>query len=67
MKKKLRKLKLRRETLRKLSPENLDGAAGGYLSQVVCRTDDTCVASCPPTYTIPQSVCFSLFATICDC
>lgn len=61
MKKKIRRLQLNRETLRNLTPESLDGVAGGL------RTDDSCYNSCPLETIIPRSVCNSCFnfPTIC--
>lgn len=60
MKKKISRLRLDRETVRNLTPDNLSGVAGG------ARTDDSCWASCPDfTVTRPQSVCNSCLNT-CD-
>lgn len=55
MKKTLRRLRLDRETVRNLTPGNLDGVAGGL------RTDESCVYSCDPSVTRPVSVCNSCF------
>ena len=53
MKKTIQKMKLNRETLRSLDPENLKGAAGGF-SQQQCSGPTYCfacitiaAASCP--------------------
>lgn len=45
MKKKLRTLRLDRETVRRLTPENLDGIAGGTIEPTV---RDSYVNSCDP-------------------
>ncbi len=61
MKKKIRRLRLDRETVRNLTPESLDNVAGGV------RTDDTCHFSCDPAVTRPQSICNSCvqYPTVC--
>ena len=59
MKKKIRRLRLDRETVRNLTPENLEGVAGGAF------TDDTCHFSCDTAITRPPSVCNSCRETIC--
>ncbi len=61
MKKKLRRLRLERETVRNLTPENLEGVAGGGW------TDYTCHNSCDPSITRPQSICNSCiqWPTVC--
>ena len=53
MKKKLRRLRLDRQTVRNLTPSHLEGVAGGV------RTDDTCHNSCDPSVTRPASLCNS--------
>jgi hypothetical protein len=60
MKKTLRRLRLDRETVRNLTPGNLESVAGGI------RTDETCHYSCD-TSTRPISACNSCFTveTVC--
>lgn len=55
MKKKIRQLSLDRETLRNLTPDNLENVAGGL------NTDDTCHFSCDTGVTRPQSYCNSCY------
>ena len=57
MKKKIRQLSLDRETLRNLTPDNLEAAAGGLW------TDDTCHNSCDTAVTRPRSYCNSCFVS----
>jgi hypothetical protein len=58
------KLALHRETLRRLPPDSLAGAAGGwYFPTIMCpRTMDTC-AGCGPTLACPTIGC----PTFMDC
>ncbi len=60
MKKKIRRLRLDRETVRSLTPETLENVAGAEF------TDDTCAFSCGPE-TLPRSICNSckIVRTIC--
>ncbi len=49
MKKTLRRLRLDRETVRNLTPDNLESVAGGL------NTEDSCVNSCDPTGRFPPA------------
>ena len=61
MKKKIRRLRLDRETVRNLTPESLDNVAGAGW------TDDTCWNSCDTAVTRPASICNSCiqYPTVC--
>jgi len=58
MKKKIKKIRLNRETLRSLSRQNLDRVAGGVETLTICNRESNCVTcficgngdtrTCPP-------------------
>ncbi len=59
MKKTLPRLRLDRETVRSLTPANLEVVAGGL------RTDESCANSCDPNTIWPRAACDSLLLTVC--
>lgn len=63
MKKTLPRLRLDRETVRNLTPGNLESVAGGL------RTEESCAVSCDPNTIWPPAACasFPRFPTVCDC
>lgn len=62
MKKKLRRLRLERETLRNLTPDHLENVVGGDLQTIF---DDTRYNSCDLAVTRPRLICCSLLPLIC--
>lgn len=64
MKREIRPLRLQRETLRSLLPEELERAAGGFGEPN--RTDDTFHNSCNPAdASRPRLLCLSGLQTFC--
>ena len=62
MQKKLRRLRIDRQTVRTLTPESLEAAAGGM------RTDDSCINSCNPAEsTRIHTACTSAYIVISVC
>ena len=61
MKKTLPRLRLDRQTVRNLTPGNLEAVGGGW------RTDESCAISCDPTTIRPASICNSCYIveTVC--
>lgn len=67
MKKKLRRLQLDRETVRRLTPESLDGVAGGTGTRPTV-TGDSYVNSCDPAAASrPPSACLVPTDRTCCC